>query len=373
MSDALTIEAVTLPKGADALMDTWFDLLAGEPNWVPPLRFERRQFLDPKRNPYFATADVQFFLARRGGRAVGTISAQVDRGYQETGPGTGFFGFFEFDRDPRVAAALLDAARGWLRARGMHTALGPFNFNSNHECGLLVDTFDQDPLVMTTWNPSWYPATYDHIGLAPARDLYGWWFEGVGAVPARIRAIHDRFRQRHPEVVVRAINTDDWAAEVARARELYNAAWAANWGFVRLTEAEFDHVARDLKPLVDPRFCFVVEVGGRPAGFSLSLPDLNQAVKPMRGALFPFGWWCWLTRKRRMDRLRVYTLGIHPDFQRLPLGLPLYVHTWEAAAAAGISKAEASWVLDTNTRMNGAIEKLGARRYRTWRIYACAL
>jgi hypothetical protein len=209
--DELTVEAVALPGAAGAIVDTWFALLGGEPHWVAPLRFERRAFLDPRKNPWFATADAQFFLARRGGRAVGTISAQVDRGYQRTYPGAGFFGFFEFDGEDS-ARALLGAACAWLRGRGMDRALGPFHFNSNHECGLLVDSFDLDPMVMTTWNPAWYPAVYDAIGLLPARDLYGWRFEGVGAPPPRIRALYERFSARHPEVRVRPIDRADWPA-----------------------------------------------------------------------------------------------------------------------------------------------------------------
>lgn len=370
---AIEVRPIQLPGDAGTFVDVWWRVYAGDPHWVPPLRFERKAFLDPAKNPYFQVARVQCFLAWRDGVPVGTISAQVDDGYQRVEPGVGFFGFFEFPDDQVVARALLDAALGWLRGQGMSRAMGPFSFNTNHECGLLVEPFDGDPLVLMTWNRPYYPAMYERLGLAKAKDLLAYWLVNDGPVPGRIAALADRFLERHPEVKIRPFDKKDFAGEVARVLSIYNSAWEDNWGFVKMTDAEFLHMAKGIEPLIDPRYCYMAEIGGVPAAFSVTLPDYNQVVKPMNGRLFPTGWWHWLTRPGKVDRIRVFALGVHKDHQHLALGAPLYKRTWDAGVAARVKGAEASWILDDNTRMRGALEKLGARVYKTYRIFGAPL
>jgi hypothetical protein len=367
------VRPIRLPDDATAFIDVWFSLYAGDPHWVPPLRFERRDFLNPAKNPYFGFAELQCFIAYKEGKAVGTISAQIDKGYQEQSPGTGFFGFFEFPDDREVSAALHAAAMAWLRERGMKEALGPFNFNTNHECSLLVDGFDSDPLVMMVWNPAYYVQHYEALGLKKAKDLYAYWLPNDGPIPDRVGALADRFMERHPEVSVRPVDTSKFEQEVALCKEIYNDAWADNWGFVRLTDKEFDKVAEGLKPMVDSRYCYLAFVNGEVAAFSLTLPDYNQVVKPMNGRIFPFGWYHWLTKPKSVNQIRVFTLGVKKKFQHLPLGAPLYKRTWENGRAAGVKGAECSWVLEDNHRMRGAIEKMGGKVYKTYRIYGEAL
>lgn len=366
---AVEVRPITLPADAGAFIDVWFDLYRDDPHWVAPLRFERKEFLDPARNPYFKVGDVQCFIAWRDGKAVGTISASVDHGYQAIEAGVGFFGFFEFPQDEEVARALLEAAAGWLRGRKMRRMMGPFNFNTNHECTVLVDGFDSDPVVMMTWNPPWYAAMYERLGLTKAKDFYAYWLENNGPAPDRIAALAKRFMDRHPEITIRGFDRSRFEEEVSMAKDIYNDAWADNWGFVRLTDAEFQKVAKGLKPMLDPEYCYVVEIGGKPVAFSLTLPDYNQVVKPMKGSLFPFGWWYWLTMPKKVDRIRVFVLGVRKEYQHLPLGAPLYARTWEAGRRNQVVGAECSWILEDNVRMRGALEKMGASIYKTYRIY----
>lgn len=370
---AVEIRPISLPGDAGTFIDVWFELYRDDPHWVAPLRFERKEFLDPRRNPYFKVGDVQCFVAFRDGKPVGTISATMDHGYQAVEKGVGFFGFFEFPDDEAVARALLDAARAWLRGKGMTVMRGPFNFNTNHECGLLVDGFDSDPLVLMVWNPARYVPMYERLGLTKAKDLYAYWIDNDGPTPPRITTLANRFMERHPEIRIRGFDPSRFEEEVAVARDIYNDAWADNWGFVKLTDEEFQKVARGLKPMIHPDYCYVVEAHGKPVAFSLTLPDYNQVVKPMKGSLFPFGWWYWLTKPKTVDRIRVFVLGVRKEYQHLPLGAPLYQRTWEAGRKNNVLGAECSWILEDNVRMRGALEKLGGRIYKTYRIYEQAL
>lgn len=373
----LEIRPVTPGKACGPFIRFPWSVYKGDPHWVPPLLSEREEFFDPARNPYFELAEIRLWVALMDGVVVGTISAQVDHAYQEVDPGTGFFGFFEFIDDPDVARTLLETATTWLRQQGMKRAQGPFNFNTNHECGLLVDGFDSDPLVLMTWNPARYVATYEAIGLSKVKDLLAYWLV-PGPIPEQIQRIAERVKERYPELRVRPVNLRHYAAEVEVARKLYNDAWADNWGFVRLTDKEFTKVAKGLRPMIDERLCYVVEQVNadgttEAVAFSLTLPDFNQVVKPMNGRIFPFGWWHYLTRRGSVDQIRIFTLGVAKAHQKKPIGALLYQKTWEAGLQMGIKGAECSWVLEDNTRMRGAIEKLGGTVYKTYRIYGLDL
>ena len=371
-AQSVEVRAVALPKEAMRFVRFQWSIYEGDPHWVPPLLFERRQFLNPKKNPYFQNAEVQCFAAWRGGREVGTISAQIDAYYQQVEAGVGFFGFFEFIDDEAVARALLEEAKTWLRERGMARARGPFNFNSNHECGLLVDGFDADPVVMMTYNRDYYPAMYERLGLTKSEDLLAYWLE-AGPVPARIAAIARRAESRIEGLQLRPIRLADFEAELAHARDIYNDAWSDNYGFVRFSDEEFEKVARGLKPMLDERLCWVAEIRGEAVAFAICLKDYNQVVKPMNGRLFPAGWWHWLTRPAKVDVLRILLLGVRRAYQKHPLGAPLYLRIWEEGLKMGVRGAEASWILESNYKMRGALEKLGARVYKTYRIYEADL
>ncbi|MEZ4334909.1 MAG: N-acetyltransferase [Myxococcota bacterium] len=360
---------ISLPRDTLRFIKPWFSIYAHDPHWVPPLLVERKRFFDPRRNPYFETADVQCFVARRNGRDVGTIAAVVDRAYQRHERGTGFFGFFEFIDDLDVASALLGAAREWHADRGMKKLIGPFNFNSNHEFALLVDGFDSDPSVANPHNSAYYPIVYEALGLRPVKDWYAYRVDVRLPGIAKMQRVAERMLSRHPEMRIRSLDLADFDAEVARLRTIYVDAWQHNWGHVEVGEAEFRFIAEGFRQIIDPDLCLIAEVGGRPVAISVTLPDLNPVVKRMKGRLWPFGWYYFLTRRRRTTRARVFMLGVATAFQHLPLGAVLYARTADIAARKGYREGEASLILEDNHRMRGALEKLGATIVKTYRHY----
>ncbi len=339
-----------------------------EPHWVAPLLWERKSFLHPDKNPFFENADVQAFMAFRDGEAVGTIAATVDHILNRVEPATGMFGFFEFIDDEQVARALLHRALDWLVAQGMDEARGPCSFNLHHEAGLLVEGLDTDPVVLTPHNPPYYERIYLALGLRPVQDLYGWWLEG-DAVPERMMRVARRVEERHPNLRLRPLNLGDFQGELAHARDLFNEAWTANWGHAPIPEEEFNGLAKGLRAMMHPRLSWFVEDEGRPVAMAIVLLDFNQAIKPMKGHLWPFGWFHLARGRRRINQGRVFLLGVRPSHQHIPIGALLYSRLWEEAKALGLKGAEASWVLESNHRMNRALEKLGAKRYKTWRLY----
>jgi|AMFO01.1.fsa_nt_gi hypothetical protein len=371
-SDTVEIRPISLPDDVVAFVRSWWRIYRDEPHWVPPLVFERKRFLDPSVNPYFRVADVQCFLATRGGEAVGTIGAAVDHNYQREDPGAGFFGFFEFIDDEAVSRALFESATAWLREQGMNRALGPSNFNTNHEFGLLVEGFDSDPMVANPHNASWFERHYQALGLEPVMDWYAYWLE-AGAIDLRIQRIAKRTLDRHPEVSIRNVDMKHFDREVGLLHGIYDDAWEHNWGHVKMERVEFEYLAAGFEQFIDPRFCFIVEIEGEAVGLSVSLPNMNEVVKKMNGGLFPFGWFHYLTGRRKIDHLRVFMLGIKQKYQKLPLGSLLYAKTWEAALEAGVKAAEASLILADNHMMRSPLEKMGARIYKTYRSYEARL
>ena len=254
----------------------------------------------------------------------------------------------------------------------MKTMRGPFNFNTNHEFGCLVDGFDTPPAIANPHGRPYYDRMYKTVGLEKDKDWYAYWMD-KGPVPEKIEAIARRFLDRHPEVTLRRVDMKRFDEEVTLFREIYNDAWSANWGHVHLSEEEFQALAKGFRQIVDPNLIWFAYVDGEPAALSITLPDYNQVVKKMGGKILPFGWWYYLTADRHIDQLRVFVLGVKQKYQRMPLGAPLYLKTWEEGAKRNIRGAEASLILEDNHRMRGALEKLGARIYKTYRIYACSL
>lgn len=365
------IRPMDLPRDAMRFVKAWWPIYAGDPRWVPPLLTERKQFFDPKQNPYFQHADIQCFAAFKDGRIAGTISAQVDHRLQQSEPGTGLFGFFEFEEDEEVAARLIEAAAGWLRERGMTDMQGPFNFSANHEFGLLVDGFDTDPMLLNPHARAWYGPICERIGLEKRKDWYAYWLPFAEKPPEAIQKIADRFLERHPEVTLRPADMKNFDREIDVVFDIYNDAWEDNWGHVHMSEAEIRRVAKDLKQILDPNLVWIAEVDGEAVGVAITLWDFNQVAKKMNGRILPFGWWHYVFGRGSIDAVRIYVLGIKKKYQRWPLGAPLYVKIWESAVATGrkIRGGEASLILEDNFRMRGAIEKLGGEIYKTYRIY----
>jgi GNAT superfamily N-acetyltransferase len=370
---SVEIEPIELPRDTMRFCKTWWRVFRDDPMWVPPLLFERKSFFNPKKNPYFKVAEVQCFIATRDGEAVGTIAATVDEKLQEHQPDTGLFGFYTFIDDEEVARALLEAAKAWLAAKGMKEMIGPFDFNANHEFGLLVDGFDTPPCVGNPHNSAYFGPMYDKLGLEQTMDWYAYWMDGRQPCPKIIKRVSDRFLKRHPEVTLRPVDLSRWEEECMISWNLYNDAWEHNWGHVEFTFEEYMYKAGGLKQIIKPDLCWVAEVDGEPAGFSITLPDYNIPAKKMNGRLFPLGWWHFWRGSKDIDVLRILILGVKQEFQHMALGAPLYVKTWEAGLARNVRGAEASLILHENNRMRGALEKLGGRIYKTYRSYRMPL
>ncbi|MCP4906629.1 MAG: hypothetical protein GY910_16765 [bacterium] len=369
---SVEVAPISLPRETKRFVRTWFTIYENDPHWIPPLYFERKRFFDPHKNPYFNYARVAYFVATRDGRDVGTIAAVVDEVYQKEEPGTGFFGFFEFVDDVEVASALLDEAREWLAYEGMQKAIGPFNFNTNHEFGLLVDGFDSDPTVANPHNSAYFPGIYEELGLHGVMDWFAYHCHVEMPGVKKMKRVSDRLLKRNTEIRIRNLDLKNFDRETAQIHKIYIDAWEQNWAHVRVSDEEFEFIARGLKEIIDPALCFVAEIGDRMAGISITLPDFNQVVKKMRGRVFPFGWGHLLMKKRTMNRARILMLGIAHEFQNLPLGAALYSRTFEAARERGYSQGEASLILENNTRMRGALEKMGATIEKTYRSYEIA-
>jgi len=365
---AVEVRPVSFPKDAVAFTKVWWRIYKDDPHWVPPLIFERKKFFDVEKNPYYNIADVQPFIAYKDGVAVGTIGACHDRDFEAEMPGYGTFGFFEFIDDAEVARALLDAAKDWLRKRGLNRITGPFNWSPNHEFALLVDGFDTDPMIANPHNSAYYPRVYEEIGLKPNMTWYAYWIDYQES-PPRIMKIAERILKRKPSIKIRPVSLANWDTELQLVRDVYNDAWHSNWGHVQVRPEEFDYQAADMKMLVQEDLCYVVEVDGKIAGVSVTFPDFNQVVKKMNGRLLPIGWWHFLTGRNKVDALRVFILGVKQEYQHLPLGALMYAETWKAAYKRKIRGLEASLILHDNVGMRGAMEKMGAFVYKTYRTF----
>jgi GNAT superfamily N-acetyltransferase len=348
-----------------------FRLYRDEPNWVPPLLFERRQFLDRSRNPFFEHARAEYFLALRDGRPVGRITAQVDDRFQEFQDNKwGWFGFFECEEDGEAAAALLAAAEAWLRAEGCDRMVGPADFSTNDECGVLIEGHDRTPLILSPWTHRYYPALLEGADMAKAMDLLMWELQITDRdeVNPVIWRLADEVEARHG-IKIRTMRKRDMEAEVRRFMEIYNAAWERNWGFVPLTDSEVRHYAKQLKPIADERWTFMAEKDGEPVGAALTLPDYNQVLIHLGGRLLPFGWLKALYWRRKIDRVRVFALGVKSDYQHTGVAAKLYAEHFAAAPRTGMLYGEMGWILETNRNMNRAMEAMNGRVVRRFRLY----
>jgi hypothetical protein len=373
---SLAVLPVTSARDLRRFVDVPWRLFDAQrhPQWVPPLRIAVRDALDPK-HPFWRAADRELFLAVRDGRVVGRVAAIENRAHNAFHQDRrGFFGFFEAADDPEAVAALLDAAGAWLAARGLASMQGPMNPSTNYECGLLVDGYEHHPTFMTGWNPPYYGAHVERAGLAPVKDLLGWWFArqtaaGEFRLPPAYEAHAARAREQ-TRLTFRDVEPRHLEREIALCWDVYNAAWEPNWGFVPMTREEFAHLAKDLKMLLDPRFAFVAEIDGRPAGFSLAVPDYHVLFKRIgNGRLLPTGIFTLLAGKRALHTLRVMALGVRREHRTRGI-FALFTHEIvRRGLAAGITGAEASWVLEDNELMNRPLAAMGATPYRRWRLY----
>ena len=324
------------------------------------------------KHPFHAHAEVELFLAWRGERPVGRIAAIVNRLHNEFhADRLGFFGLFEVEDDAEAAAALLATAERWLVERGMDRVQGPMNYSTNEDLcspGILVEGFDTPPVVMMNHGRPYYQRLVEGAGYAKAKDLLAYYLADHHP-PQRLVEGVARL-QRAEGIVLRTIDMRVFDREVERVKEVYNSAWEKNWGFVPMTEAEFEHMAKALKPVLEPNLVLIAEKDGEPVAFAIGLPDFNKALKHIRsGRLFPFGLFQLLWYKRKIDMARVITLGIKPGYRRKGLDAMMFLKLFQDGPKHGYVRAECSWILDDNWEMRRGLERMGAVIYKTYRVY----
>ena len=372
MADSLRIHPVSGSADVEAFIRFPFRLYQDYPHWVPPLLLERREFLDPVKNPVFEYAKIQLFLAFRGSEVVGTIAAICNSRYGEFHPEerhVGFFGLFESIQDQEVADALFKAAAEWLGDEGMTVLRGPVNFTTNDIVGLLVDGFDDDPAILMPYNPPYYIGLMEAAGFTQVKDLFAFTL-AERDYKGQLDGVATKLAERG-HVKIRPVDLGHWTDELEFVRSCYNVAWAKNWGFVPWTDRELAFVAKELKPLIDPRLAFVAEVDGKSAGFCISVPDANQAIKLARGRLLPFGLLriIWKLKVSKCTRLRTIAMGVLPEHRRRGIDAILVHHLVRQSVAYGCPVSEMGWILEDNQPMLSALRQIGAQKTKTYRVY----
>ena len=369
------IEIVPLPRQPRAVLrflKVSYGIYDGDPHWVAPLLMDlKKVFTD--ENPLFDHAEMALWVATRDGRDVGRIAGILDRNHNQTQKDSAvFFGFFECVNDAAVSRQLFKTVFAWARQQGARRVLGPMNPTTNDECGLLVDGFDSPPVFMMTYNPRYYLDLMAAEGFRKSKDLLAFHCDFAKCQLDRLARIAEKTRKRHPELTFTPISKATLTRDLAKIKEVYNAAWQANWGFVPMTDAEIDFMAGRLKPLLLEGLIWVVETPAEPVGFMLALPDYNSALQPLRGRLltpkllgfvpYLLGWKC-------PPRCRVITLGVKEKYRNRGLEAVMLTEGFKTGFKVGFKDAEASWILEDNQMMCRLMEVFGGRVYKTYRIY----
>ena len=366
---SVEIVAVQDKQSLAQFIDLPYRLYRHHPYWVPPLRMAQKELLNTAKHPFYAHADMQCFLARREGQVCGRVAAIVDRNYNKFhNEEAGSFGFFESVDDVEIAGAVMEAARKWLRERGATIIRGPLNPSTNYDCGLLVEGFDSIPSVMMPYNSPSYPRMLEAVGLRKAKDLLAYWSTATAVNGNKAERVAQRAADMQG-VTIRTFQMQKFDEEVELVWRLYNSSWERNWGFVPMTREEFLHEAADMKQIVKPELALIGEVQGRAVGFALALPNINLALKHAGGRLFPFGLFKILYHQRSIRELRVILLGVAEPYRTTGVAAGFYAELIRAGRRLGYGFSEMSWILEDNTLMNRSLEAMGAKKYKTYRIY----
>jgi GNAT superfamily N-acetyltransferase len=363
---------VSSRRDRDGFIKFPWRIYRNDPAWVPPLIIERKAFLDRKRHPFYQHGDAALFFARQNGEIVGRIMASDDPNYNSLHQSNvGCFGLFDCIDDREVAAALFQAASAWLGEKGRSEIMGPIDYSTNYVCGLLIDGFQHPPTILTAHNPPYYRELIEGCGFAKEKDWYAWWFSAFPEPAERLRKIAVA-RAKKQNVTIRPIDLKDVAGESQRIRAIYNQAWEKNWGFVPFTEAEIEHMAKEMKPLIIPRATLIAEIADEPVGFVIAVPDINVAFRHINGRLTFFGLPIGLLRllyyRTKIRTGRLVALGVVEKHRRAGIAEMLVLQVMDEAFKRGFT-GELSMTLEDNVMVNRFIEALGAERYKTYRIY----
>jgi GNAT superfamily N-acetyltransferase len=370
---AVSVKEVSGRADLKTFIDLPFRLHSNHPLWVPPLKIERRLFLNRKMNAFFTHGEAEYFLAWRDGRAVGRITAQVNHAFNDyQKKNWGWFGFLEFEDDPEVLEALLAAAEGWLRARDKERMVGPADFAMNDESGILIEGFDLRPMILQPWHPPYYQQRIEQTGMTKAMDLLMWNLEVTNRdkVMPVIWELAEKVQSEHG-IRVRPMRRRQLRKDLDAFAEVYNSAWSKNWDFVPYSKKDLDGLSQELHLAFDKHWFMIAEREdtGEVVGMAITVPDLNQMLQKMKGKLLPLGWWHFLRKGRIMDRVRVGFLGVKPEYQHTGVAAKLYQEHFDAAEARPQKGGEMGWILETNTAMNRGMEAMGGRVVKRYRVY----
>ncbi|HEX6665352.1 MAG TPA: GNAT family N-acetyltransferase [Solirubrobacterales bacterium] len=376
---SVTIRPVRGRRELKRFVKVPFGVHRDNPQWVAPLIYERMQFLDPSKNPWFEHGEAQLLIAERDGEPVGRISAHIDRRWDEyQGGSDAMFGFFETVEDAEVARALLEAATEWATAQGRERILGPMDFTTNDEIGILIEGYERRPMILEPWHPPYYRELIESLGFGKTMDVLMWELQ-FGDLKEGERfdpSIHAAAKKALEDegIAIRNMRKRDMANEVRRFMDVYNEAWGKNWGFVPITDAEVEFQAKNLKQVLDENWTYMAEKDGEVVGAALTLPDINQVMAKLNGRLLPFGWAKFLLGRRKINQCRVFALGVKHEYRHSGVAAGLYLrHLEEAAVPGGIVGGEMGWILETNEAMNRAMEGMGGEVVKRYRLYERAL
>jgi len=364
----IEIREVEDKRGLSEFIKLPFSLYKDNPYWVPPLISEMRNLLSEK-NPFFEHAEAKLFLAFKEGKPVGRIAAIVDKNYIDfQKEKTGFFGFFECVEDFKVAESLFSQAKKWLREKGMEHMLGPMNPSTNDECGFLLEGFDSSPMIMMPYTYKYYLDYAEGFGLRKAKDLFAYYRYTKDPPPEKLLRILNKV-EKNKRIKVRPVNLKNLKEDAPLIKTVYNSAWAQNFGFVPLTDKEFDLMVKRLKPLVIPDFVPLAFVDGEIAGVALGVPDYNQVLKRLGGKLGPLEIVKLLWYSRKIRDVRLMVLGVRPEYRKMGIDALLYWEIFKTAEKRRYRGGELSWVLEDNYLTNRAIQMWGGKLYKKYRLY----
>lgn len=339
------------------------------PNWVPPLFMEMKEKLNRKKNPFFEHAEMELFLARKDGEVAGRIAGIIDYNHNEYHKEkVVFFGLYESYNDPEVARAMLEKVIDWGRQRGMEILRGPMNLSMNDECAFLLEGFDEPPVIMMPYNPPYYIELMEKSGLVKAKDLYAFKMTRDHETREKVRQVIEKVKSV-TSFSLRTVNMKKVYEEVCKVAEIYNRAWARNWGFVPWTENEMKFMAKRLKSFADPQLVIFALHQGKEVGFAFGLPNYNEIFKELNGRLFPFGIIKLLMNRKKIKGMRAVVFGVIPEVQHTGLAYLLYDQLEKNAIARGYEWAEMSWQLEDNEAINRFTTSIGGRIYKKYRIY----
>lgn len=370
------IEIVVVEGGSELkeFIDLPWNLYAEYPRWVPPLKKEVSRLLDPRRHPFWSSAERRLFLARRGSQVVGRIAGIIDRRYNEFhGEQMGIWGFFECADDPAAAATLFSAVETWARREGMTFVRGPLNPSTNYEVGLLVEGFDYPPALMMPYNPPYYSRLVESCGFAKEKDLLAFLIDGDYRLPEWMDSMAGRIA-RKKGIHIRLIRPKDYDAEFALIREIYNDSWSANWGFVPLSDEEMRDIQNSVKSFADPDLAFFIYYEDEPAAVCVIFPDINPLLKRLNGRIGLLGLLKALLYSRKINGLRLLMFGVKEKYRQLGVPLLAFHHIYEVVRKKRkYQYLEMGWTLEDNEAVNTLAVEASARPYKRYRIFRKSL